>query len=406
MTTLTRRRFLQGTAAACAGGTVLAALQPQLAFAADAGSAGDTLVLIVLRGGMDGLSALVPVGDGGSYYDRRPSVAVPAAAVVPLNGQFGMHPAMQPLLAAFQQGNLAFVPAAGSPDPSRSHFNQQDMLERGTDSGAIASGWVARHLNSSSNTGALRGVALGTNSPTSLSGADSSMALANLATLVQAAANTGDLASGGAVLSRLSGGDQIGSAADATVSAVRALQGIEISAAATRNGATYPNSLFAGQLRDVARIAQSGIGLDAAVLSLGGWDLHAGMGSVDQGPMRDRLAMLAGALAAFQADTTGLSRPVTTVVASEFGRRVAQNGSGGTDHGRGGLVLAMGDGIQGGVYGSWPGLSADVLDRGDVPVTTDFRDVVAEIVQQRLGNPALDVVFPGFAPSFLGLTRA
>lgn len=142
--------------------------------------------------------------------------------------------------------------------------------------------------------------------------------------------------------------------------------------------------------------------MEAAVVGFGGFDTHSAQGGAD-GQLAVLLARLARALAAFAADLHDRLNRITVVVLSEFGRRVAENGSGGTDHGSGGVALVLGGGLQGGVHGIWPGLSDDVLDDGDLMVATDTRSVLAEVVRGRLGNTATDRIFPGFTPVPLGL---
>jgi uncharacterized protein (DUF1501 family) len=169
-------------------------------------------------------------------------------------------------------------------------------------------------------------------------------------------------------------------------------------------GAVYEDHPWSSQFRQIAQLAHAGIGLRAAVVETVGWDLHADMGTATEGTMRDLLGHLAAGISSFADDVSDQLDSTTVVVLSEFGRRLAQNGNGGTDHGHGGLMMVLGGGIAGGrVYGRWPGLATDALDRGDVQVTTDFRDVLAEVVQRRLGNDRLDAVFPGYVPRFLGL---
>jgi uncharacterized protein (DUF1501 family) len=264
---------------------------------------------------------------------------------------------------------------------------------------------VTRHLEGTAGSG-LRGVAMSFRLPTTLRGAPSTIAMNDIVSTQRNAAGTGDLATGGALLRRMAGTGPVGDLADATIAAVRELATVDVAHLPTRNGAAYANDPFSAQLRDVSRLLQSGIGLDAAVVDLTGWDMHAAMGSAGDGLMHDRLSMLGQALAAFDADTAGLPRPVTTVLMSEFGRRVTQNDAGGTDHGHGGVMMVLGDGVNGGVYGSWPGLADGALEDGDVPVTTDFRSVLGEVVARRLGNPDLATVFPGTSPQFLGLTKS
>jgi uncharacterized protein (DUF1501 family) len=401
-TPISRRRFLQGAAAVGAS----TAFAPQIALAATEDPVGDTLVLVLLRGGMDGLTALVPCGEGAAYYDARRHVAVAEGATLPIDERFGLHPALAPLHELFVDGQLAFVPALGSPHASRSHFDQQRMLEHGTaalHSGAMgASGWLARHL-ASRPSHPLQAIAGLARLPEVLEGTPSAVAIRSLSWLTDRLQRTGDLATGGSVLRALSGDAPLGTAADASAATATTLLSVSMPADAYDG---YPDEHGARSLHDVARLLAAGVSIDAAVVDFGGWDLHAGMGDARQGPMRTRLAALAASLARFHEETASLSRPVTVVAVSEFGRTLLPNASGGTDHGRGGLLLALGRGVNGGVHGTWPGLTSDVLDGGDLAVANDYRDPLAEVVRVRLGNPDLATVFPDHDPQVLGIVRS
>jgi len=187
-----------------------------------------------------------------------------------------------------------------------------------------------------------------------------------------------------------------------TASGLRAVASAQAIPPAVPGG--YPQGRLGDSLRDVARLLRADVGLQVATVDYGHWDMHAGLGSADQGWMHGQLTELAGALAAFAADLgPDLSR-VTLVTLSEFGRRVHENGSGGVDHGHGNAVLVMGGGVRGGkVYGRWPGLSEAALDHGDLAVTTDYRTVVAEILTRRCGIGSAATVFPGWSGAPLGL---
>ena len=401
MTPVSRRRFIQGAAALGAA----TAFAPRIALATADEPVGDTLVLVVLRGGLDGLSALVPCGEGAAYYDARGATAVPEGATLPIDARFGLHPALAPVHELYADGLVALVPATGSPDPSRSHFDQQRMLERGVGAAGASvpsiPGWLSRHLASRASR-PLQATSSGARLPEVLYGAPSAVAIPSLDGLVRRVQGTGDLETGGAVLRALSGDGPLGAAASTSAATATALLSIPI---ATDPADAYPDDPAARSLHDVARLLVAGVGIDAAVVDVGGWDLHAGMGDVAGGPMKERLATLAAALAAFHDETSSLVRPVTVVAVSEFGRTLVANGSGGTDHGRGGLLLALGRGIQGGVHGTWPGLSADALDGGDLQVANDFRDPLGELVRVRLGNPDLAAVFPDHDALPVGVAR-
>lgn len=404
---LSRRRFLQGTAAACLAGAALPSLHPQLAFGAPGDpSRGDVLVLILLRGGMDGLSAIVPAGERG-YYDARKTTAVPAAATVPLDGRFGLHPALAPLADVFKAGDLAVVPACGSFDPSRSHFDQQDVLERGVGrQDPNRTGWLGRHLatRGAPASAAIQSLAIGTRVPLSLHSAPAPVVIPDIERFAIDRLAAGAAPAMQATLLRLAGDGSLAEGASAAVQTLDLLARTQPGSIAPANGAKYEQQWWSTQLRQVGQLIRAGVGLEAAVLDFGGWDTHTSMGTHTDGQMRELLTRLGMALHSFYVDMLDVRDQITTVVISEFGRRVAQNGGGGTDHGHGGVAMVMGGGIRGGVYGAWPGLGASVLDRGDVPVATDFRAVLAEVVQQRLRNPALGTVFPGYTPAFLGLT--
>ena len=157
----------------------------------------------------------------------------------------------------------------------------------------------------------------------------------------------------------------------------------------------------------VAQLIRADLGLEVACVDIGGWDTHSAQGSTT-GTLADNLADLAAGLQAFYTDLADRRGHITVVTMSEFGRRVKENASGGTDHGHGNCMFLLGGGVAGGkVYSSWPGLAAEQLyGPGDLAITTDFRTVLAEVVERRLGNPKLDQVFPGFThPAYLGVTR-
>jgi uncharacterized protein (DUF1501 family) len=400
---LSRRRFLAGTAAACAAGAAGPLLRPQLAFAAD-GQADHLLVVVLLEGGLDGLSALVPAGDG-TYGSARTSTRIADGQAIAVDGLFGLHPALAPIAELWQDGLVAAVPAVGSPTATRSHFAEMSVVAQGTGGGAgDGSGWLARHLLTRSG-GApvtLQGVSGGPLPALELAGHAGAFHVPDLATAGlqgwhpdrRPAAEQALAAAYAAAAPEL--------AHPASV-AFEALGRLRSSGAAELPSRTdYPPDPWAAQLRQVAQLARAGIGMEAAVVSFSNWDTHRSQGGA-QGLLATLLGRLARAVASFVADLQDRLDQVTVVVLSEFGRRVAENGSGGTDHGRGGLALVLGGGLNGGVHGAWPGLAEDALDQGDLAVATDLRSVLAEVVAHRLGNPAIEQVFPGFTPVPVGI---
>ena len=409
---LTRRGLLGRTlvAGAAAGLTGLAGegLSTNLAFAAE-GYTGDTLVVLSLRGGFDGLSAIAPIGDP-DYYKARPTIALPKSQAIAGDGAFGLHPALAPLLPMWKGGNLAAVHAVGQPDPSRSHFAAMEEMERAAAGTSLRTGWLDRMLGMTGATGPLAGVSMGNAMPARLFGGpatDVSMGSVDSFTLAGESAKRPMAA---ALRKMYAGAPDLlaapAKAADAALTATTAVRGTAYTPA---NGAVYPATPLGGALKDIARLVKANVGLAAAAVDSGDWDMHEGLGTAVKGQrMYDNLSGTASALAAFAADLgpDGMAK-VTLVTVSEFGRRVQENASRGVDHGHGNAMLLMGGGIRGGkVYANWPSLAPGALVAGDLAATTDYRAVIGEILQKRCGFGALDTVFPTVAPSSFGLAAA
>ncbi len=351
------------------------------------------LIVVFLRGGMDGLSAVLPPSDP-IYHDSRPQIGVPEAAAIPLDATFGMHPAMVPLQGLYEDDRLAFVHACGNPAGSRSHFDAQDLMEQGGSSRrADGSGWLTRHARTTGGDRLFRAVARSANVPGSLRGS-AALAIPSLASFGLGGSSGLTATWDPSLRLAYSGDTPIDGTGTDTLDAIAAVDGI---------GGTNPN---ATAFDDAVRLLGSGLGVEVVTIDMGGWDTHNGMGTAAEGTMRDLLGGLAGALAGLQAslDDAGLGS-VTTVVMSEFGRRVQQNGSGGLDHGFADVMIAMGGAVRGGrVIADWPGLAPDDLDRGDLRVTTDSRDVLWELLRDVLGHPDPGLVFDGHTHTPVGLT--
>ncbi|MEM7125422.1 MAG: DUF1501 domain-containing protein [Chloroflexota bacterium] len=381
-------------------------------------SPGDVLLCIFLRGGIDGLSAVVPFGEGGNYYDARPtlSVAEPGerSGALDLNGYFGLHPALAPIRDIYSEGDLLVIHAAGLTDPSRSHFDAMRFMELGTPgSKSTTSGWLARHLQSAAwqNLSPFRAVGMGAMVPESLRGPISPLSLRSIADfhfkgrqdelrqLQQSLSSiySIDTPTDQANPSALS--QQAGMVFDT----IETLQGLDATNYRPNNGVTYPDSEFGLGLQQVAQLAKADVGLEVACVDLGGWDTHESQGTLD-GYFNQLLTELGNGLGAFYADMEGYMSNVTVVTMSEFGRRVQENGSQGTDHGHGNVMFVMGGGAKGGqVYSDWPTLAPEALNDGDLAITTDYRDVLAEVISKRLNNQALAQIFPGHTVTDLGL---
>jgi uncharacterized protein (DUF1501 family) len=419
-TTMTRRNAVQKLGMIGAVGLSKALFpewMPRLAFRQQ-GAPGDVLVAIFLRGGMDGLSAIVPYAEGAAYYDPRPTIAVPEpngsdGSAIDLDGFFGMNPALHPLKEVYDAGSLAVIQAVGSPNPTRSHFDAMELIERGTPMDkSTPNGWIGRHLQSAAwqNDSPFRAVGMGTMLPTSLRGAVSAVALKSIGDfhlggredqLQQVAASLSSLYAVEAPTDMLTS-----QAADvfATMSLLQSMNAVEYT---PDNGAAYPDSDFGMGLKQIAQLIKAGVGLEVGCVDLGGWDTHENQGSAETyGWMYQQLKELGEGLTAFYADLGEWMANVSVVAMSEFGRNVKENASRGTDHGRASCMFVMGGGINGGVYADWPTLQLDALEDGDLAVTTDYRNVIAEILANRVLNPALDQVFPNHQPNFLGLTKA
>jgi uncharacterized protein (DUF1501 family) len=409
---LTRRGLLgRGLAAGAAGalaGLVGEGLSTRLAFAAGAYT-GDTLVVLSLRGGFDGLSAIAPIGDP-DYYKNRPVIALPKSQAIGGDAMFGLHPALAPLLPMWKNGTLGAVHAVGQPNPTRSHFAAMEEMERAAAGTSVRSGWLDRMLGLTGATGPLAGVSVGNAMPARLFGGpatDVSMRSVDEFMLAGESAKrpmAASLRKMYAAAPPLLAGPAL--AAD---SALTATTGVRAEKYTPANGTVYPATPLGAALRDVARLIKSKSGLVAAAVDSGDWDMHEGLGTAVKGQrMYDNLHETATALAAFAADLgpTGMAA-VTLVTVSEFGRRVKENASRGVDHGHGNAMLLMGGGVRGGtVYGTWPTLAPGALVAGDLAATTDYRAVIGEILQKRCGFGSLSDVFPGVTPAAFGLAAS
>ena len=405
---LSRRGFLAGAAALTAGVVAGPLVSVRTAYAE--GYAGDVLVVVSLRGGMDGLSLVAPVGDP-DYARLRPTIAVPAATALPTGDRmFGLHPALAPLKPLWDAGTLGAVHAVGSPDGSRSHFAATEELERAAPGTSIRTGWLDRVLGVRGATGVFSAAHLGAGTaPPMLAGPSPEFASSSLRRFTLASSEWVGPRLETALRALHTAPTPESTAARLTLDAVATAASVVAADPAPHHGAVYPAGTLGQSLADVARLVRAGQGLQAASVDLGDWDMHDDLGAAGGGWMARQAGELASALAAFAADLgPDLSR-VTVLTLSEFGRRARENGSGGVDHGFGNAVLLLGAGVVGGtVHGRWPGLSAAALDHGDLAGTTDFRSVVGELLVRRGGLPesALSTVFPGFTPSFLGVARA
>ena len=400
---ITRRIFLRDSALTVVGTAAIPSFLTRAALgAASTGAGNKRLVVIFQRGAADGLNIVVPHGEQ-AYYAMRPSINIPRSSVIDLDGFFGLHPAMSPLQALWNQRHLAIVHAAGSPDPTRSHFDAQDFMESGTPGlKATEDGWLNRALHSetaSIERSAFRGVALGPSLPRILTGSEPAIAVNNINDFgvggrnanASSVANTFEAMYANSVDTVLHG------TGNETFEAVKMLKSANPAKYAPAPGANYPRGRFGESLKELAQLIKANVGVQVAFADIGGWDHHVNEGST-QGQLANVLREFSQSLAAFWIDLGDLAEDTVVVTMSEFGRTARENGNRGTDHGHANMMFVLGGAVKGGkVYGRWPGLEPSQLYEGrDLAVTTDFRRVVGEAVYRHLENKALDQVFPGF----------
>ncbi len=356
----------------------------------------DILVCIFQRGAADGLNALVPFGDS-DYVAHRPTIYVQEADLLKLDGFYGLHPALAPLKAVYDAGDLALVHATGVPHGSRSHFSAQGLVERGvTDKAGPDTGWLGRHLAASTpaSDSAFRMVAISGNVPVALSGAnDEPLAISNLSEFGfdQEIIDSGYPT----VLAQLFRSPvPFFGPAGAALSAIEELQAANLTAITPANGAVYPTTPLGIKLEQAGQLIKSTLPVEVICLDSDDWDHHERLPEFIQASLDD----LARSLAAFYTDMGSGMQRITVAVHSEFGRRVAENASQGTDHGTAGLAYLIGGGVNGGqIVSDWPGLRPADLELGeDLKITTDLRTVLTEMLDKRLGGTDVSTVFPGF----------
>ncbi|WP_159626387.1 MULTISPECIES: DUF1501 domain-containing protein [unclassified Actinomyces] len=403
-TNVKRRHVLAGAAAGF-GALLTSTSMPRYSFAAPAADGGnELLVCVFMRGGFDGLSAVVPLNDP-AYYAARPMIAVRAEQTTPLDSTWGLNNHMKALKPIWDAGEMAIIQGSGSPDVSRSHFTDQVTVERAAPA-SVRSGWLGRHLQTkSADTGTFRGVTIGASTVFSLT-------TNSLDTLAVSSIDEFDLRvwGGDDMKSRVrraldemygSAGGEFQRCAQSAFDAASTLQRVR-SSYPQAPSAGYPDSDWGRGLAEIARMAKAGVGMEVACIDIGDWDMHSGLGQAadEQAWFSRRARDFADGLAAFRKDLGGKWATTTIVTMSEFGRRVAENGSGGLDHGQGNTMFVMGGGVKGGrVLGTVPSLVESNLSLGDVPITLDYRQALSEIVSNKLGNKAsVKEVFPGFTP--------
>jgi uncharacterized protein (DUF1501 family) len=369
----------------------------------------DVLVVIFLRGGADGLNVVVPYADD-LYHKARPTLGLSAptrgnaaSRVLDLNGYFGFHPAMTSMMPLYEDGKLAIIHAVGSQDGTRSHFEAMLAMERGLArmGPGAQNGWLARYLQASEGGAPLRAVSFADVLPDSLRGATNTTNLRDLSEFKL----QGDTDFRKYVAELYgSPSDEMAAAGRGTLKILDSLDRLDYSAYRPEGSAAYPDSELGAGLKQTAFLIKADVGVEIASLDHGGWDTHFAQGS-SSGLQAGLQTDLAASLRAFTDDLGDRLDRVTVVVMTEFGRRIGENSTLGTDHGRGSVMFAIGNHVNGGkIHGKWPGLDLeDQEGPGDLRVTTDYRTVLAEVLEKRLAFARTEEVFPGFKGARLGV---
>jgi len=383
------------------------------------------LIVVFLRGAADGLSIVVPYADP-AYYQARSSIALSRpgteGGALELDRRFGLHPALEPLMPLWHSGKLGFIHASGSPDATRSYFDAQDYMESATPGRkSTQDGWLNRLLGAwplpdGGRATPMRAVSIGAVLPRIYAGNN------QVANIPSGAAATRPTQLDRPVVSQAfdklySTDDKISRAYQASQQSRREVMGsmapseLEREMMAANNGAPLPNGFPDDAVR-LATLMRNDARVQLAFMEVGGWDTHANQGAAS-GQLANRLSPLGSGLAALATRLGPAFDDTVVLVMSEFGRTVRQNGNNGTDHGHGNVMWALGGRINGGkVLGQWPGLDASALHEGrDLAITTDFRLVLAEVLERHLLLPdaRLDAVLPQFGAnraSAPGLIRA
>jgi uncharacterized protein (DUF1501 family) len=360
------------------------------------------LVAIFQRGAADGLNIVVPFFEN-RYYEMRPTIAVPAPGKenggIDLDGRFALHSSLLPLKPLWDGGYLALVHAAGSPDPTRSHFDAQDYMESGTPGRTSEDGWMNRALPAEPDASPLRAISIGAQLPRTLRGTRKAVAVSNLQ---QFQTRNKDVSAILESMYATSSDARLSAAGKDMFDAVKLIESIDRSPYTPANGAQYQGG-FGNSLQQIARLIKADVGVEAAFADIGGWDHH-----VNETPQLTNLLREFGAsMAAFAIDMGDRMENIVLVTMSEFGRTAREDGNAGTDHGHGNVMMVLGGPVRGGkVYGRWPGLEPEQLfEERDLAITTDFRDVLSELITRHLGRNG-DQVFPGFkSREALGLIK-
>ncbi|MBC7873086.1 MAG: DUF1501 domain-containing protein [Ferruginibacter sp.] len=375
------------------------------------------LVCIFQRGAMDGLMAVTPFTD--AYLQKaRPNLFLSAAKtankpLIDLDGRFGLHPSMNAFENLFKEKRLAIIHGVGSPNTTRSHFDAQDYMESGTPfSKGTESGWLNRAVGLLGHEAPtpFQAVSLTTSLPRSFYGEESAVAISNLEDFaIQMRGNplaTNTAAKSFEELYDNTSSTLLNKTGKESFEAIKMLKSAEIKNYKPSNGAIYPVSPLGNSLKQIAQLVKMDVGMEIAFTESGGWDTHYNQGA-EIGTFSRNVADLSNAIAAFWTDMGSYQDDVEVMTMTEFGRTVRQNGSNGTDHGRGSCMFIVGNDVNGGkVHGSVPVLDIENLeDKRDLPVTTDFRAVFAEVAAGHLKIKDRSKLFPEWKGKDIGILK-
>ncbi|OZH54616.1 hypothetical protein AFK68_09820 [Hydrocoleum sp. CS-953] len=398
-----RRKFLQLTSLLTASGIISVGSHGWVAKGLAQTNNRKRLIVVFLRGGIDGLNVVIPHQED-VYYDVRPKIAIPAPGEqngsINLDGQFGLHPALASIMPLWQNRSLAFIHACGLNNDTRSHFDAQYYMETGIPGNKkIPDGWMNRLLANLPKDRPTQAVNLGDTPPRILMGG---MPVASLPTGRKSTRRLPiDRPKIYAAFDRLySGNDELSRVyQEGRQARDLLLADLEKEMEEASGGAPPPKG-FAGDAKNLAQIMVGDSRTQLGFLAVGNWDTHVNQGN-SRGMLARRLKPLGEGLVTLVQELGSLYSDTTILVMSEFGRTVKENGNGGTDHGHGNVMWVLGGGVGGGqVYGQWPGLDESELFQGrDLAVTTDFRSVISSVLQQHLGMERSQIsrVFPGYS---------
>jgi uncharacterized protein (DUF1501 family) len=405
-----RRSFLQQIGLFSVGAIASSSYHHWIARAVTPSKNNSRLIVIFLRGAVDGLSVVAPYGEA-AYYEARPKISIPKpsksgekASLIDLDGDFGLHPALKDLMPLWQGQDLAFVHACGCTDNTRSHFEAQDYMESGTPGiKTTPDGWMNRLMAVLSGRNPIQAVNVGQITPRILKGripvatiASGRKAIAPMPLDRPQIRSTFDrLYDGNDTLSQNYREGQL-----ARQELLDDLKDLDMEQKMANNGAPSPYG-FAKDAQRIARLMAQDDRVQLAFMDLGGWDTHINQGN-GTGQLARNLHQLGQGIVALKNGLGKVYGNTTILVISEFGRTVRENGNGGTDHGHGNVMWVLGGSIKGGkVHGKWPGLVTSALyQERDLAITTDFRDVVGTVLSDRfeLDRSQIAKVFPNFQP--------